>query len=127
MKNPLYALLIASDPKMRLNLLLGVKRISIREGHRDYKPGPGVICDPVDSFVVGVTFTNVVHKTLGEVTEEEWLADGFISQEDLLSGMREYYPSIELSSPVTVLFWENVNGCLTDPEMIEDFKVEFNL
>ncbi len=127
MKNPLYALLIASDPKMRLNLLLGIKQISIREGHRDYKPGPGVICDPSDSFVVGVTFTNVVHKTLSEVTENEWLADGFTSQEDLLLGMREYYPSIELTSPVTVLFWENVNGCLTDNEMISAFKEVFEL
>lgn len=89
---------------MRLNLLTGTKKISIREGHRDYKPGPGVICDPVDSFVVGVTFTNVAHKTLGEITEEEWLADGFVSQADLLTGMRQYYPNIDLTSPVTVLF-----------------------
>lgn len=112
---------------MRLNLLLGIKEISIREGHRDYKPGPGVICDPTDSFVVGVTFTNIVHKTLGEVTEEEWLADGFTGQEDLLSGMREYYPNIELNSPVTILFWKNVSGCLTDSEMINAFKEAFDL
>ncbi len=127
LKNPLFALLIADDPQMRLNILLGRKKISIREGHRDYKPGLGVICDPEDSWVVGVTFTQVIHKILGEVTQEEWEADGFTSQENLLSGMRHYYPNIEFSSPVTVLYWDKVTGEWTKPDSIEAYKQFFEV
>lgn len=122
LKNPLYGLLIADDDQMRLNLLLGHKKISIREGHRDYHPGQMLIGDQETSFVVMVDLVNVKHTTLGEVTEEEWLADGFTSQEDMLEGMKIFYPNINLDSPVTVLFWENVRGIWTTPEAIESFE-----
>lgn len=114
-------MLIDNDPHMRLNVLTQKKQISIREGHRDYRNGPMMICDQVEPFAVMVDVVLVKHITLGEVSEEEWLADGFTSQEDMLDGMRKFYPNIDLSSPVTVLFWNNVRGSWATPEGIATF------
>lgn len=125
LKNPLYGLLIADDPQMRLDLITGVKRISIREGHRDYRLGDVLIGDSENTFVVTATFIEVKHILLSEVTREEWEADGFTSQEDMLVKMREFYPKINLDSEVTVLFWKNVRGYWTTPEGIENFRELF--
>lgn len=122
LKNPLYGLLIADDVQMRFNLITGVKRISIREGHRDYRLGDVLIGDSENTFVVTATITEVKHVLLSQVTREEWEADGFVSQEDMLAKMRQFYPKIELSSEVTVLFWKDVRGFWATPEGIEDFK-----
>jgi hypothetical protein len=48
------------------------------------------------------------------VTEEEYRADGFTSREDLLSGMKKYYPNLTLESPITVIRWENARGWWVD-------------
>ncbi len=121
MKNPLYALLIADDSQMRLNLLTGVKKISIREGHRDYQKGPMMVCDHENPISVMVDITEVKHVTLSEVTQAEWEADGFVSQTDLLQQMRRFYPSINLESSVTIIFWENVRGYWATEEGIQAF------
>ncbi len=126
MKNPLYGLLIADDAQMRFNLITGVKRISIREGHRDYKNGPMLIGDPENSFfIVMVDITEVKHLLLSDVTLEEWEADGFVSQEDMLTQLKQFYPKITLDSPVTILLWNKVRGYWASPEGIEKFKELF--
>ena len=45
---------------------------------------------------------------------EEYNADGFGTQEDLLNGMHKYYPKIDYASPVTVIKWDNIRGKLVD-------------
>ncbi len=115
-------MLIADDPQMRFNLITGVKRISIREGHRDYRLGDVLIGDSENSFVVTATIVEVKHTLLSQVTREEWEADGFVSQEDLLAKMKKYYPKINLDSEVTILFWTNVRGYWATPEGIESFR-----
>lgn len=122
MKNPLYALLIADEPQMRLNVLTGVKQISIREGHRDYRPGPMIICDSENPWVVSVNLVGVEHIIMAEITKEEWEADGFVSQADMLTQMKHFYSNIELSSSVTILHWDSVRGYWATPEGIEEFK-----
>ncbi len=122
LKTPLYGLLIADDPHMRLNLITGVKQISIREGHRDYRLGDVLIGDSNNTFVVTATITEVKHILLSQVTREEWEADGFVSQADMLAKMLQFYPKITLNSEVTVLFWKNVRGFWATPEGVEDFK-----
>lgn len=113
-KPALQALLIAPDDQMRANILSGVKKISIREGHRDYKTGPMMICCHIEPWAVQVDVTEVFHRTLDEVSFIEWEADGFTSQQDLLDGLRSYYPNITLDSPVTVIYWDNARGKLVD-------------
>lgn len=111
-KPALQALLIAPDNLMRKNILTGQKKISIREGHRDYRPGLMMICCHLEPWAVQVDVTEVLHRRLDEVSSVEWEADGFTSQQDLLNGLRNYYPSITLDSPVTVIYWDNVRGKL---------------
>ena len=105
-------ILIAPDDRMRNNILSGAKKITIREGHRDYKPGQAMICCHLEVWAVMVDITSVDHCTLAEITLEEWEADGFTSQRDLLQGMRRFYPGLRLDSLVTVLRWENARGTL---------------
>ncbi len=112
---------------MRLNVLTGLKQISIREGHRDYHPGRMIICDPVEPWAVAVDLVEVKHITMAEITKEEWEADGFTSQDDMLQGMKKFYSNIELGSPVTILSWNNVSGYWATPAGIELFKTINNL
>jgi hypothetical protein len=48
------------------------------------------------------------------VTREEWEADGFASQEDLLSRMRRFYKTLTLDSAVTVIRWKDARGALVE-------------
>lgn len=120
-KQPLYALLIAPDHETRRSILYGGKCISIREGNRDYRPGPVMICCHLEPWAVMADITSVRHCALAEVTEEEYEADGFWSHDELLAGLRQYYPNINLDSPVTVIRWNNVRGWLVDN------KIEYRL
>lgn len=114
MKQPLYALLIAPIPEMRQAILDGRKKITIREGHRDYRNGKAMLCCHLEPWAVMAEITNVRHTTLREVTEEEYVADGFESQDDLLLGMQRFYPNMTTDSPVTVIRWDNLEGALTE-------------
>lgn len=114
MKQPLYALLIAPDEKMRHRIETGEKTITLREGHRDYRPGLVMLsCEKVP-WAVMADITDVRHCALRDVTEDEWTADGFVSQADLLTQMRRYYPKLELDSPITVIRWKDARGALVD-------------
>lgn len=112
MKQPLYAILIAPIKEMRARVLDGRKKITIREGHRDYKRGKVMLCCHLEPWAVSAEITGVRHTTLREVTEAEYEADDFMSCEDMLAGMRRFYPNMTLDSPVTVIWWDNVEGKL---------------
>lgn len=105
---------IARDEVMRTNILSGKKKITIREGHRDYRPGLAVIACHLDPWAVMVDITDVKHCTLADITPEEWESDGFTSQQNLLEGMRQFYPNLTFESPVTVIRWDNTRGALVD-------------
>ena len=115
LKPTMQAILIADDPVMRDNILTGKKQITIREGLRDYELGRQLmVCDHQAVWAVLTDITDVRHCPLYSVTQEEWEADGFTSQQDLLDGMHRYYPSLTLNSPVTVVHWTNARGALVD-------------
>uniref|UniRef100_A0A831YPZ1 ASCH domain-containing protein n=1 Tax=candidate division WWE3 bacterium TaxID=2053526 RepID=A0A831YPZ1_UNCKA len=73
-----------------------------------------MLCCPDDPWCVKAEITKVRHCLLFEVTEEEWRADGFTSREELLEGMRHFYPHLTWESAVTVIYWDNVQGKLID-------------
>lgn len=54
-----------------------------------------------------VTLEYVVACQLNEITEDEWLHDGFISQENLFEGMKIYYPEIIPESLVSQYKFKN--------------------
>ena len=114
MKQPLTALLIAPDDGMRHRIETGTKTITIREGHRDYRPGLVMLCCHLVAWAVQADINDVRHCTLREVTEEEWEDDGFVSQEDLLTQMRRFYKDLTLDSDVTVIRWTKARGELVE-------------
>lgn len=115
LRRPLVALLLSPNPKMWQAAERGEKLISIREGYRDYRVDETLmICCHIRDCAFMATVTGVNHCTLGQVTEEEWVADGFTSQADLLAGLREFYPNMTLDSGVTVLRWSNLRGSSVD-------------
>jgi hypothetical protein len=115
LKDPLYALLIAPDEGMRRAIITGDKAITIREGHRDYRAGrPVMLCCQLVPWAVMADIAAVRHTTVENVTREELAADGFADWEDMLAGLRRFYPSLTMASPVTVIRWENVRGWLVD-------------
>lgn len=122
MKQGLQGLLIAPDRKMRDAIHRGIKAITIREGHRDHKPGPALIACHIEPWAVMADITSVRHCTLREVTKEEYKADGFNSKVELLNGMRKFYPNMNLDSPVTVIRWTNVHGYWVDHK--EEYLVD---
>lgn len=117
---PLYALLIAPDQKLRNDVLAGKKKITIRQGYKDCKPGPAMICCHLKPWAVMVDITSVRYCKLSELTEQEFTADGSKTIDEVLEKLRKYYPDLELSSPVTVISWDNVRGKLVDDYRARD-------
>lgn len=106
MRPPLQALLIAGE-EAHMAVLDGTKKITIREGHRDYVAGkPVILCCHVLNWASMRQVTSVRHTTLKEVTWEEMCADGFGNYDHMEREMRRFYHDIGPDSPVTVVAWE---------------------
>jgi hypothetical protein len=84
-----------------------------------------MICCHIDPWVVQATIIKVRHTTLAEVTEDEWLADGYATSVQMLEDLRKYYPNMTMESEVTVIIWNNVMGAYSEPKHIK-FYAEIN-
>lgn len=114
MKFPLQALLIAPDLNAREAVHSHKKEITIREGHRDYRPGVAMLCCQIIPWAVMVDIIDVRHCTASEITEEEYKADGFSSQNDMILQMKRFYPDFCFNSETTVIRWKNARGFFVD-------------
>ena len=104
MKRALQGLLIAGET-MRDAVLNDTKKITIREGHRDYTPGPVLIGCHLLNWATIRIIISVRHTTLIRLHPKDWIADGCNSQEELLQMLRQFYPDLNLDSEVTVIEW----------------------
>lgn len=86
LKHQLQALHIAPDDGIRRAIERGDETIAIREGHRDYRHGPVMICCRIEPWCVMARITEVRHCGLAEATAEECRADGYASRAQMLSG-----------------------------------------
>jgi hypothetical protein len=126
MKQPLQALLISPDYKMRDAIHRHKKEITIREGHRDYHEGPCWLMCHILPWAVKVNIIEVRHCAAGEITKEEWEADGFAHYDDMIRGMKKYYPSFNNESSVTVIKWEKAEGhWIENPDLYRDYAADF--
>ena len=105
MRRALQGILIATE-EMRDATLNGAKTITIREGHRDYTPGPVLLGCHLLNWAATRTITDVRHTTLQEVTEEECQADGCTNWRDLLHMLKRFYTELVATSDVTIIRWE---------------------
>ena len=124
MKQPLQALLISPDYKMRDAIHQHKKEITIREGHRDYHEGPCWLVCHIVPWSVKVNITKICHGLACGILKEEWEADGFTSYDDMIRGMKKYYPNFSNASAVTIIKWEKAEGYWVDnPDLyLENFS-----
>ena len=116
---PLYALLVAPDEKTRNAIIYGQISATIRTDHRDYEEGQSVmLCCHLDPWVVFAIITNVRHCTLNEISKDEVLECGFNTREEVIQGLRKYYPDLNQDSPITFIKWNNVQGWLVDHQVL---------
>ena len=89
----------------------GTKKITIRNGHWDWVvAGEWVILkcsNTTKQFKAQLTM--VRWTTYGGITPQEYMADGFSSQAEMLQSMSQYYPGITLSSDATVIAWKDTS------------------
>jgi len=107
-KKPIQCLLLSES---LIDLAMnGEKRITIKEGHRDFRPGKVILACPDVNWCKEMQIFGVRHTTLNEVTAKEYTEDGFISRTDMFEGIKAFYPDLDLTSPVTVILlkesWE---------------------
>jgi len=106
MKKPLQAILIASE-QMRDDTKSGKKKVTIREGHRDYVCGPVLLGCHIRDWAYMAEINSVVHTTLGCVDAKDLVDDyGSPSHENAVKVLSEWYPNINLDSEVTVVRWK---------------------
>jgi hypothetical protein len=89
----------------------GTKKSTLRNKHVTYVAvGEWVrlICSTSKTTFKALV-TVVRHTTWGEITEEEYKADGFSSQAQMMQTMQTYYPGITLTDPATVIRWDNTS------------------
>jgi hypothetical protein len=85
------------------NLEYGDKLVTIRKGRRDIILGD-LLFESVDiAREAVVEVRKVIYCRLGEVPATYYLKDGFTSAEDMLEGMRNFYPDVTMDSEVTVI------------------------
>lgn len=106
MKKPLQAILIAGE-EMKGDVLEGRKKITIREGHREYAEGPVLIGCHLLNWATMKQVKSVRHTTIRELADDECKDDGFKDQEDTLYGLRKFYPQMDMDSAVTVVRWDD--------------------
>ena len=114
LQKPLEALLISPDDAEREKVLSGEKKITIRKGWREYTLGKAILCCPIKPWCVEINIIDVKYTTLKDVEQEEYLADGYFSKQELLNDLKRFYPSLSLASKVTIIRWDNASGKLVD-------------
>jgi hypothetical protein len=102
---PMQGLLMATE-QMRDDTLSGKKRITIREGWRDYTEGSVLIGCPTLGWAFVGHICIVRHVTMATLTEDELLDDGFETMDDAIACLSQWYPEIGPNSAVTVIRWD---------------------
>lgn len=105
MKRAMQAILIAGKDFM-VDVLSGKKKITIREGHRDYSEGPVLLGCPVLNWAVSHNIVDVRHTTLADVSLADLETDGFKNHNIALNVLKGFYPTMTLESEVTVVKWD---------------------
>ena len=102
---PLTALLLGSE-QMVEDAVAGRKRVTLRNGHRDYRAGDRCLLVHTPSvWVAEVDLVSTQLTTLREVSREDLADDGFRDPDHALGALRQWYPAMVLDSPVTIVRW----------------------
>jgi len=104
-----YAHYLSFNESLCAGVGSGSKKLTLRNKHVTYLTvGEWIklICSTSKTTYKGQV-TEVRHTTWGGITAEEYGADGFSSQANMLEIMKTYYPGITFDDPATVVRWDN--------------------
>jgi hypothetical protein len=105
---PTFAHYLSFNESLCAGVGSGSKKLTLRNKHITYLTvGEWIklICSTSKTTYKGQV-TEVRKTTWGGITADEYTADGFSSQANMLSIMQTYYPGISLSDPATVVRWD---------------------
>lgn len=88
----------------------GSKSSTVRKGERDVRAYESLILTDGSNNDITVRVTDVKIKRLDELTETEARRDGFESIQDLIEGLKEFYPNITLQDPVTIIGFKIIDA-----------------
>lgn len=116
MKPLLQSLQISGGSEERLRILTSQQTVDIRLHKRKgiVAKGELLLFDHHTPFIAMVDIVYFRYCRLGDVTSEEYQADGYNTQEELLADLQRYYPTVTLDSVVTVIKYANVRGYWVD-------------
>jgi len=117
LKRPVQALLMSSSDDQWAAILSENKKITIREGRRDYVNGLVIIANTETGYCVKADITDVKHYLAREVPKKDFRDDGYSSGEQMIDDLKTFYPKINADSSVTVIRWNNVGG-----RMVDDYR-----
>ena len=82
------------------------KKVTFREGLRDFREGRVILFNLEKSWCISRNITKVDFIKLKDVPEDVIKKDGYVDFNDALLGMRKYYPNITPDSMVTLTYWD---------------------
>lgn len=103
MKAPAQAILFEGVEK-RDAILTGRKTSTVRLGHRNFVPGPVILCDPKLGWAVQALLGKIEWTHVGKAEDPE----------GVLASVRKYYPSIDRESPISIVHWQLTSVRLHD-------------
>lgn len=104
LRAPHQALLLAEE--LIEETVSGIKIQTVREGHRDYKPGKVIFACPEVEWSTAKTITKVKHTTPRKCSSSDYLDEGWESREHMVSDLQRFYPKLTMDSPITVIRFE---------------------
>jgi hypothetical protein len=104
LRAPHQALLLAEE--LIEDTVSGRKIQTVREGHRDYKPGKVIFACPEVEWSTTKTITNVKHTTPRKCSSSDYLDEGWKSRSDMVDDLQRFYPNLSMDSPITVIRFE---------------------
>lgn len=114
--NETVALLVPRDNKLRQDIISGKVTIAIRKGHCDYMSGQQLVlcCHLDEPWTVLADIVTAHYLYRYSILQDTIEAAGYRTREEMEIKLKEYYPDLNLDTPLTVIQWQNVRGKLVD-------------
>jgi hypothetical protein len=102
----MFTMKLVSD--LWTELMSGAKQCTIRAGRRDVPLGPMRFEETNGTRAACVNVTDVRHKLLRELTDEEARVDGAKDAPEMKNALRQFYPDLTEDSEITLVFWDEL-------------------
>lgn len=110
MFTPTQAILIPGDALLWNSIMHGNTKTWLKPDHYDYRPGAVLLGCSELNICLEASLMTVTHTVFERIGSGEMLSLGYLNLDVAVAGFRKYYPDIQRNSPVTVLWWDTIQG-----------------